>query len=84
VPKTPIGLGRKNVKADVMLLESFLNANENAHLKVNGIYDRLDYYAVIKFQEKYTSDILVPAGLVKGSGYVFTSTLKKMSEIGCK
>lgn len=58
--KNPIKLGRKNNPEDVKLLEEFLNRYENANLPIDGIYSREDFYAVIKWQEKYATDILSP------------------------
>ncbi len=60
-----IKLGAKNNPEDVKLLEQFLNTYEQANLPVDGIYSREDYNAVIKWQEKYTDDVLKPWGLKK-------------------
>jgi hypothetical protein len=79
--KTPVKLGATNNPDDVKLLEQFLNTYEGTNLVVNGIYETVDFNAVVKWQEKYASDILAPWGMVKGSGYVYTTSLKKIKEI---
>ncbi len=78
---TPVKLGAPNNPNDVKLLEQFLNTYEGTNLPVNGIYETADFNAVVKWQEKYASDILTPWGLTKGSGYVYTTSLKKIKEI---
>jgi len=37
--------------------------------------------AVIRFQEKYASEILVPSGFTKGTGFVGQATLKKLQSV---
>lgn len=65
---------------EVMLLqqilakESFLAANA-----VTGKFDKNTKEAVIKFQEKYASEILKPAGLTTGNGTVGANTRKKLN-----
>lgn len=76
-----IRLGRKNNTEQVKLLEQFLNRYENAHLDVNGIYEKADFDAVIRWQEKYADDILKPWGLKKGTGYVYTRSLAKIKAL---
>lgn len=78
---TPVKLGVPNNPDDVKLLEQFLNTYEGTNLPVNGIYETADFNAVVKWQEKYASDILAPWGMTKGSGYVYTTSLKKIKEI---
>jgi YVTN family beta-propeller protein len=83
----PVKYGSKNNASDVKLLENFLNNYEGTNLPVTGIYSKADYDAVVKFQEKYSSSILTPWGLKKGTGYVFTTTLnqiKQVVEVSCK
>ena len=48
---------------------------------ITGNFGNLTLQAVIRFQEKYSSEILTPVGLVKGSGYVGTLTRMKVNQI---
>lgn len=83
---TPVKFGENNNADDVRLLEKFLNTYESANVPVNGVYEQADMEAVMKWQEKYASEILHPWGIVKGTGYVYTTSLakiKKIHELGC-
>lgn len=77
----PVKLGARNNPEDVKLLETFLNQYENTYLSVNGVYEKEDFDAVVKWQEKYKEDILTPWGLNKGTGYVYSTSLEKIKEI---
>ena len=79
--KHPVKFGAKNDPKDVILLEKYLNTYEGTHLPIDGIYSKAGYAAVVAWQEKYASEILTPWGLKKGTGYVFTTSLKKMAQI---
>ena len=50
-------------------------------VKITKIYDQITVAAVIKFQEKYADDILAPWDLTKGTGFVGSTTIKKINEI---
>ncbi len=69
---------------DVKCLQEFLK-NQGADIYpegyVTGNFAGLTQQAVIKFQEKYASDILAPVGLQKGSGYVGIHTRTKINQI---
>ena len=47
----------------------------------NGNFYSLTQKAVIRFQEKYASEILAPAGETKGTGYVGPLTRAKVNEL---
>lgn len=48
---------------------------------VSGYFGPLTQKAVIRFQEKYAADILLPIGIVKGTGLVGPMTVKKINAI---
>lgn len=77
----PIRLGYKNNPADVRLLESFLNTYEQAGLVVDGVYSQQDFDTVVRWQEKNAKDILLPWGIAKGTGYIYTTSLAKIKQI---
>jgi len=50
-------------------------------LSIDGNFNQATLGAVINFQEKYKEEILLPAGLQKGTGFVGPLTRKKLNEI---
>lgn len=48
---------------------------------ITGFFGNLTRQAVVRFQEKYASEILVPSGLSGGTGFVGPATRKKMNEL---
>ncbi|MFZ2970388.1 MAG: immunoglobulin-like domain-containing protein, partial [Minisyncoccia bacterium] len=78
-----IKLGRNNNPVEVEKLERFLNEFEGEILPVNGIYEKIDFDAVSRFQEKYMSAVLSPWSHNRATGYVYITTKKKINEIYC-
>ncbi len=75
---------------DVLILQKVLNRDPETLITNAGVgslghegryFGQLTRQAVIRFQNKYKEEILVPNGLVVGTGYVGPSTLSKMSQL---
>ena len=49
--------------------------------QVTGSFSLATQAAVLRFQQKYASEILTPAGLKKGTGYVGASTRAKINQL---
>jgi len=80
----------RQTNADIKRLQIFLNSDPDTRLADSGVgspgketdyFGLLTYKAVIKFQEKYTEDVLAPWGLVRGTGYVGKTTSAKINEL---
>jgi hypothetical protein len=75
--------GMKN-DATVECLQEFLK-NQGSQIYpeglVTGNFLSLTQRAVIRFQEKYSSEILAPLGLQKGTGFVGSMTRAKINQI---
>jgi peptidoglycan hydrolase-like protein with peptidoglycan-binding domain len=48
---------------------------------VTGYFGNLTSLAVVRFQEKYASEILAPFDLLSGTGYVGEKTRNKINEL---
>jgi len=75
---------------DVFILQNILNLDTSTQISQTGpgsIGNETSYFgplmkqAVIKFQEKYASEILTPAGLSKGTGIVGLNTRLKIEKL---
>ena len=74
-------LGRKG--EDVRALQEILIKEgvwERPDIGPTGFFGPITKRAVIKYQEKYASEILVPLGLTKGTGFVGPMTRKHLEE----
>lgn len=69
--------------AEVEILQAWLAKDINIYPPglVTGYFGPLTREAVIRFQQKYSDDILKPYGLVEGTGIVDDATRKKLNEI---
>lgn len=81
---TNLTLGSKG--NDVSLLKIVLNSDKDTKLTsssydTSNIFDKVTEIALIKFQEKYAKEILVPSGLTKGTGTAGPATRKKLDVI---
>ena len=75
-----LSFGQKN--SSVTCLQEFLR-DHGVYPEglVTGYFGNLTQAAVIRFQEKYTNEVLAPFGLFSGTGYVGTKTRAKINNI---
>ncbi len=70
--------------SDVTCLQTFLK-NQGVSIYPEGLitgnFGPLTSFAVIRFQEKYASEILTPIGLSGGTGYVGIQTRTKINQL---
>lgn len=72
-----------NDETEVSALENFLNETQWETLEINGRFNQQDFEAVKRFQLKYREDILDPWQIESPTGYVYTTTIKKINDIHC-
>jgi peptidoglycan hydrolase-like protein with peptidoglycan-binding domain len=78
-----LGNLQKGVTSDDVrtLQELLLNEGVYPEGLITGFFGELTKQAVIRFQEKYADEILAPAGLTSGTGYVGSATRAKINKL---
>ncbi|MCH7604422.1 fibronectin type III domain-containing protein [Patescibacteria group bacterium] len=81
-------LSQGSSSQDVMYLQMAFNANSDTQLAASGVgsagnetqfFGPLTRAAAVKYQEKFTSQILTPVGLSSGTGFVGPSTRAQLN-----
>ncbi len=70
-------------KRSVTCLQTFLSRKPEIYPegKITGNFGQSTEKAVIRFQEKYSEEILTPLNLEKGTGYVGEATVSKINDL---
>ncbi len=79
-----LAYGRRNNIEEVKKLQLFLNREILSTLPITGYFGQLTKLAVIKFQDKYHNEILGIDYKGRGTGNVFSMTLKQINKIECE
>jgi len=86
-------LKQSDSSLDVKTLQQILNYDPETQVAIAGpgspenetlFFGTLTKNAVIRFQNKYQSEVLIPVGLKSGTGFVGLMTRKKLNEIVSK
>ena len=69
--------------SQVKCLQKFLASQQGIYPEgyITGNFGSLTKQAVIRFQEKYSSEILTPLGLIKGTGNAGPTTRQKINQL---
>lgn len=84
VPTAVLGRGRGNDRAQVTLLQAFLNRELNVSIPMTGFFGPITELAVKIFQLKHYADILAPTNMATPTGFVGKYTLAKMEALACE
>ena len=79
----PLWIQRDNNIDEQEILENLLIL-EGFDVRRDGVYGLDDFEAVKDFQVRYREDILDPWGIRLPTGYVYTTTIKKINELLCE
>jgi hypothetical protein len=66
---------------DVKLMQQILTKEGVYRAGITGFFGKLTQKAVMDFQEKYRAEVLQPAGLLKGTGFVGAGTRAKLNAL---
>lgn len=79
-----INLGIGSSGNEVVNLHTALQKQGFTGWSIANVFDKPTASAVVRFQEKYASEILAPYGLKYGTGFVGTTTRAKLNKLyGC-
>ncbi|MFZ2522042.1 MAG: peptidoglycan-binding protein [Minisyncoccia bacterium] len=80
---TNLRRGFKNDTSEVRRLQEFLNNEVQSNLPITGFFGSLTQRAVESFQNKYKEQVLIPLGLSKATGAVYTMTKLTINSLSC-
>jgi len=79
----PIWFGRVNDQQEVRKLEQFF-VSQWESISVDGKYTSVDVEVAKKFQLQYKQDVLDPWGITEPTWYIWSTSVKKINELGCQ
>jgi Putative peptidoglycan binding domain len=74
----------KNNKNEVKKLQNFLNENLGLNIPLTGFFGNLTHDAVMKFQLKYSGNVLNPWGINYATGYFYKTTQRQANMLLCR
>lgn len=75
---------KTNDPENVRRLQLFLRDDLGYNARVTGIYGKLTFDLVKRFQLEYKEDVLAPWKLTKPTGWVYITTKKKVNDLYCQ